>query len=160
MVERQRHWAQRYLDDPRCGVPGCPVTDPDVLFLTLNGLRCAEHRPTSDRSMYGTYVPNRFTPRGSKKGSRNKKDIHAHGCTRCKHYFEDACYEPEKNHVCSFCESGTGWMLLRKTHDPAECCKQHSRLARKEEVASYGLAGDKPWWICSVCKRRQIYKPQ
>lgn len=155
-----RAWSLRYKENPRCGVPGCTVTDPDQLGLYLAGLRCAEHNVPITQP-YGEYKPNRFTPRGTKKGSRNKKDVHGHGCLMCKATFFDACYEPDVNHICSFCETGRGWERERDFRAPRECCRgEGCRLARKEEVASYGLAGDKPWWICTTCKRTFIYKPK
>lgn len=156
--QRVYHWPPRHQDDPRCSVPGCEVTDPLLLTYGISGLKCAEHNVPVAQP-YGKYVPNRFSQTGSKKSSRNKKDLHAHGCTRCKAFFQDACNEPEKNWLCSFCETGTGWELLRQGRAPCDCCRAHSRLARKEEVATYGLAGDKPWWICTVCARCQVYKP-
>lgn len=137
---------------------GCEERDPEKLGLSLYGLRCKEHWPIGQP--LGTYKPNRFTTRGNKKGSSNKKDLHAHGCLKCKERFEDACYEPEKNHLCSFCENGTGWELLRESRRPKDCCRAHSRLANKDEVKKYSLAGDARWWICTACKLTQIYKPK
>lgn len=137
---------------------GCPVVDPNLLGLTLNGLRCKDHPPSGHE--YGTYVPNRFSARGSKKGSANKKDLHAHGCPKCKERYEDACNESAKNFICSFCENGVGWELLREARRPKDCCRAHSRLANKDEIKRYSLAGDAKWWICTACKLTQIYKPK
>ena len=36
------------------------------------------------------------------------RHVHAHGCTRCKARYEDACFEPNNNGLCSKCDGPAG----------------------------------------------------
>ena len=43
--------------------------------------------------------------------------------------------------------------LLIANRLPRDCCRAHSRLARKEELATYRLSTACDWFRCSVCAR-------
>lgn len=84
--------------------------------------------------------------------------VHAHGCSRCHRRFEDACNEPNTDKICRRCEGhGTGWALLEANRAPKDCCRLHSRLARKDELKTYRLSTACPWFRCSICARTFPY---
>ncbi len=93
------------------------------------------------------------------KTQERKKTVHAHGCRKCKRRYEDNCKDPKTNGVCMSCASGQPPPLWVTNRDPRDCCRVHSRLARKEEYAPYLLAGSAAWFICRVCARTFIYDP-
>jgi hypothetical protein len=43
---------------------------------------------------------------------------------------------------------------------PIACCYMDTRLARRDEIATYRLAGTRTWFICGCCKRAFIYQPK
>lgn len=151
-----RHWPQG--KEAKCNIPGCEVTDAADLSYYLPGMRCSAHRPVVEPM--GKYTPNRFSTGSRRKSSSSRtKEVHSHGCTECKQRFEDNCQQPKQNFLCSFCETGNGWTLLREGRSPKDCCRVFSRLATKDEIKSYNMAGDKPWFICTECSRHQIFNP-
>lgn len=84
--------------------------------------------------------------------------VHAHGCTRCRARFEDVCGSPNTNGLCRPCQGhGLGWPLLIANRQPRDCCRLHSRLARKEELKTYRLSTACDWFRCSVCARTFPY---
>jgi hypothetical protein len=86
---------------------------------------------------------------------------HAHGCSRCKTRYEDSCQTPEKDALCADCRSpGSGWTMLIENRSPKDCCFALSRVATKEELARYRLAGQSAWWICRACARTHPFQPK
>lgn len=84
---------------------------------------------------------------------------HAHGCRRCHVRYRDACSDPGTNAQCFTCRTGKpGFPQLLHGQAPRDCCRSHSRTAMKEEHATYRLAGDAVWLICTVCKRTFPYE--
>lgn len=80
--------------------------------------------------------------------------VHAHGCSSCHARFEDTCETPNQARTCRQCQGGgPGWQLLIDGRLPRDCCRLHSRLARKEELKTYRLSTACPWFRCSVCAR-------
>lgn len=87
---------------------------------------------------------------------RVKKDgVHAHGCVACKTRFEDACDKPTEWPKCADCRTGRPVLnpLLIANRSPIACCRQHTRLCRKDELESYRLFQTCDWFICTTCKR-------
>lgn len=82
---------------------------------------------------------------------------HAHGCPRCHYRHEDACRDPYDDRLCIKCRGGKAWELIRKNTEPDDCCRQFSRLASKDEVESYRLAGSCLWFFCPKCARTHPY---
>lgn len=90
--------------------------------------------------------------------------VHAHGCTKCRTRYEDACNSIEKNGLCQDCQGGKAWRQLIENREWKECCHIYSRPVRKEELTTYKLGGEAQWFICSGaqggCARTQIYPPR
>lgn len=90
--------------------------------------------------------------------ARKMVALHAHGCLKCKARYEDACATPKVNEYCYQCRTGRqGWTDLIEARKPKACCRESSRPARKEELATYKLVGSAPWFICPVCARTQPF---
>ncbi len=87
-----------------------------------------------------------------------KKDLHAHGCRRCRTRYEDACSDRREDGLCTTCRGGRGFLLLVANRAPRACCLA-SRLVTKEERTLYALAGRSNWHICPHCRRTHPYKP-
>lgn len=92
--------------------------------------------------------------------TQTKVDRHAHGCKRCRTYYEDACENRSENDLCFECRTGkTGWTILIEGRSPKDCCLYESKKASKDQMKVYRLAGNLPWWICGHCARVQVYEP-
>ncbi len=86
--------------------------------------------------------------------------LHAHGCRDCHTRYEDACIAPDQDGRCTACRGGRPWQLLIENARPKTCCIDQSRLASKDDRATYRLAGTHLWWICTSCKRTHPYDPK
>lgn len=84
---------------------------------------------------------------------------HAHGCVRCHTRYEDACPTAETDSLCITCRGGRGWQLLIDNARPTDCCVAGSRLATKDQMAVYRLAGGHLWFICTTCRRTHPFNP-
>lgn len=83
---------------------------------------------------------------------------HAHGCTRCHLKYQDTCDTPQTNGLCTKCRTGRGWELLIDNARPKDCCRlECRRVTSKQEIATYRLRGDAPWFICTTCARQHPY---
>lgn len=91
------------------------------------------------------------------------KTVHAHGCPTCRSRYEDNCEDRTTDEQCSWCRAGRS-MEERGIHyhnrQPKDCCRQDSRIATKEEIKSYTLAGASTWYICKTCARTHPTKPR
>jgi hypothetical protein len=85
-----------------------------------------------------------------------KPELHYHVCKQCKRRYPDACATPKDNKVCSTCRSGRLSIHMQGIA-PRPCCYEHLRVARKDELKTYRLAGTDPWWICAACCRQFGY---
>jgi hypothetical protein len=95
----------------------------------------------------------------ARKGS--KKTVHWHACRRCRlTCYEDNCDTPPINALCTSCRGGRAWQLLVEGRKPRPCCREQARLVRKDEKATYRLAGDTLWFICPTCARTHPYDPK
>lgn len=89
------------------------------------------------------------------------KATHLHGCPKCLDTFVCACREARTtNPTCIRCIGGHERTTIHFGRLPRQCCTAVTRLARKDEVATYSLAGTRTWWICAECKRAFIYQPK
>lgn len=89
--------------------------------------------------------------------AKSKNDRHAHGCKQCHTRYEDTC-DDLTDRLCMWCRVGHGFALLRDNRRPKDCCRAHSRLARKEDLTKYALSGAGPWFICPVCYRTHPHR--
>ena len=85
---------------------------------------------------------------------------HAHGCRRCHIRYEDACRTPTSDDLCTACRGGRAWQLLIDNAAVHSCCFLSARLVRKDEKATYRLAGTVLWFICTRCARTHPYDPR
>lgn len=83
-----------------------------------------------------------------------KNTLHRHGCITCHDRYDDACATPAVNAQCLNCVTGrpVRMAILMLGQMPKDCCRVHCRRPTKDERERYSLAGDAPWFICSVCK--------
>lgn len=91
-----------------------------------------------------------------RKPPKMKKDgVHAHGCVGCKGRFEDACGDPKSWPKCANCNTGRQVRspLLIESRLPIACCRELSRPARKDELHTFRLYQECPWFICPKCAR-------
>lgn len=87
------------------------------------------------------------------------KGVHAHGCPKCKHRFEDFCQEPFADKECPACRTGyLGWPELRENRLPKDCCRLHSRPIRKGEAEQFRLGSTCPWYLCKECARTHPFR--
>lgn len=91
------------------------------------------------------------------KRPTSKKELHAHGCRRCRTRYEDSCPQRDEDDLCITCRGGFGWQLLIQNRAPKPCCI-HSRLATKQEKQTYLLAGRSNWQICPTCRRTHPFR--
>lgn len=86
---------------------------------------------------------------------------HAHGCPRCHTRYMDLCTDLGSDALCLQCRAGkhAGWQELIDNREPKDCCRFNARLARKEELPKYHLAGACTWWLCPTCQRTHPYPP-
>ena len=84
--------------------------------------------------------------------------LHRHSCSTCSSTYEDACLRPMTNRSCTGCRGRTPpiWELGLR---PKACCSE-SQPATPQEMTTYRLGGDTPWWLCPKCKRPHSYKPR
>jgi hypothetical protein len=92
--------------------------------------------------------------------ARQQGSLHAHGCVRCHIRYQDACTESGDDALCITCRGGRGWQLLIDNAAPHDCCREHSRMVRKEEQKTYRLAGKHLWHICTTCARTHPMDPR
>jgi hypothetical protein len=87
-------------------------------------------------------------------------DRHAHGCTRCRVRYEDACTTPDTDGLCTTCRGGRAWQALIDSAAPHPCCLEHSRLVTKDQKSTYKLAGAHLWFLCRECHRTHPFDPR
>lgn len=87
-----------------------------------------------------------------------KKTWHLHACTTCRRTYGDTCETATSNATCNECRSGLV-SAYGKGRNPIACCLSGARLATKDEIKTYRLAGPGPWWICRTCSRQHGYDP-
>jgi hypothetical protein len=85
---------------------------------------------------------------------------HAHGCKDCHVRYDDACTTPPVDGQCTTCRGGLAWQLLIDSAAPHDCCRERSRLVRKEEKETYRLSGAHLWFICAQCSRTHPTDPR
>lgn len=85
-----------------------------------------------------------------------KAEMHYHACTHCRRRYPDACTKTKANDVCNTCVTGR-LSIYAYGIEPRPCCYENLRVARKDELKTYKLAGTGPWWICTVCCRQFGY---
>jgi hypothetical protein len=84
--------------------------------------------------------------------------LHAHGCTRCRARYEDACTAVDSNGLCSKCAGRHGWPLLIASRQPRDCCHAYGRPTSKDDRKTYRLSAACDWFICPVCARTFPYR--
>lgn len=94
----------------------------------------------------------------AEKRASSKKELHAHGCRRCRTRYMDACASRTEDDLCITCRGGLAWQLLIDHRAPHACCIA-ARLVTRQERDTYSLAGRSNWHICPVCKRTHPFKP-
>lgn len=87
-----------------------------------------------------------------------KPELHYHGCTHCKRRYPDAC-EDRKPNTCPSCRMGRTSIYMTGI-DPRPCCTENARLANKDDLKTYRLAGPGPWWLCRECARQFAFDPR
>lgn len=88
-----------------------------------------------------------------------KSGTHLHGCPTCGLTFVCGCRDYRSDPRCIPCIGGHEKTAIHFGRMPIACCRHLSRQARKDEIATYRLAGSQPWWICAECKRTFTYQP-
>lgn len=88
-----------------------------------------------------------------------KKTWHLHACTTCGGVYDDSCPTPQVNSRCNPCISGIPSVRARG-RAPVTCCRTNARLARKDELKTYRLAGNQPWFLCGTCHRAFAHDPR
>lgn len=88
-----------------------------------------------------------------------KNRLHAHGCTKCSRFYQDACASPDVNARCASCITGNSRPLWDRNRDPIDCCRSNSKLAAPHVRLAHSLAGDGEWWRCKACSRTHPYDP-
>jgi len=85
-----------------------------------------------------------------------KPELHYHACISCRERYPDACIWPGRNDLCGSCRQGR-LSVHQLGIGPRDCCHQNLRVTRKDELKTYRLRGEGPWWICTVCCRQFGY---
>lgn len=113
-------------------------------------------KPANGRWRLMSYRP---PARRSRKSLAGKH--HAHGCSngRCRQRYMDACLEPNEDGLCHDCRGTASRPLWVTNSDPVDCCREHSRLATKDELDGYALAGACTWYRCRKCSRTHPFNP-
>lgn len=91
-----------------------------------------------------------------------KSELHYHGCSKCRRRYNDTCTERPMvtvQGVCMSCRMGRTSTLMTGI-EPRDCCRKTVRLANKNDLKTYRLAGPGPWWLCLVCARQFAYDPR
>jgi hypothetical protein len=90
-----------------------------------------------------------------------KPGVHMHGCPSCLDTFICACKEAATSDPkCSRCIGGHKRTAIHMGRLPIACCYIDTRLARRDEISTYRLAGTRTWFMCACCKRAFIYQPK
>lgn len=85
---------------------------------------------------------------------------HAHRCVRCGLRYEDSCDDSPTDGECTPCRGERPRPPWYRGRDPVACCLERSRLATRDDIRLYRLAGQAEWWICQACKRTHPYNPK
>ena len=102
-------------------------------------------------------IAHQHRPTGTKQETVHRKlaeKAHFHFCSDrdCRLIYEDACPEPQTNHLCQACRGHRRGLITPR--DPQECCLGNcEQVIAPDDLLRYALAGPGPWFQCRTCRR-------